>query len=67
MQICGPAKMRCTYQAENDLFLTEARDVCNCLPSCATVTYEVEPNQVNYDLLRAMSLSKHQTQYDSEK
>lgn len=67
MKICGPAKMRCSFKAENDLFLTGESDSCNCLPSCATITYDVESNQVDYDLLSAMTRSIYKESYDSMK
>lgn len=67
MNICGPARIRCAFQAENDLFLTGAADICNCLPACATVTYDVESYQVDYELIRAIDSSKYGRSYDSEK
>lgn len=58
MKTCGTRRQLCLVNAENGLYLSGAIEKCNCLPSCTTLTYDVEPNLVAYDFLKAWSKSK---------
>lgn len=58
MKMCGTRRLLCLANAENGLYLTGAIEKCNCLPSCSTLTYDIEPNLVEYDFLKAWSKSK---------
>lgn len=58
MKICGIRRLKCLSNAESELFVTDAIEKCNCLPSCTTLTYDIEPNLVEYDFLEAWSKSK---------
>ncbi|XP_055306473.1 pickpocket protein 28-like [Sitodiplosis mosellana] len=65
-KICGPAKMRCLNQADNKMFQSGYFDACNCLPSCITISYDVDASQAEYDLLSSWPRSKFQQSFDFE-
>lgn len=67
MKICGTSRQRCLMDAENSLYLSGAVEKCNCLPSCSTLAYEVEPNLVEYNFLKAWSKTKFPQPIDFEK
>ncbi|XP_050060299.1 pickpocket protein 28-like [Aphis gossypii] len=41
LKICGPAKYSCALDAIHSTKLPENRLVCNCLPTCSMIEYEV--------------------------
>lgn len=54
--ICGTAKLMCTIESSQKMvkkrFLENLKDTgagCNCLPSCTTISYDIETSQANYD------------------
>lgn len=49
------------------MYLTGNFDACNCLPSCTTISYDVDTSQAEYDLLKSWSKSKFQQIFDFEK
>lgn len=67
IKICGPAKIRCCNQAENMVYVSGNFDACNCLPSCTTVSYDVDTSQAEYDLLKSWSKSKFHQIFDFQK
>lgn len=67
MKICGTRRQLCLVNAGNGLYLSGAIEKCNCLPSCTTLTYDVESNLVGYDFLQAWSKSKFPQPQEFEK
>lgn len=67
MKVCGTMRQECLMNSENDLYLTGAVEKCNCLPSCTTLTYDIEPNLVEYKFLKAWSQTKFPQSFDYEK
>lgn len=59
MKICGPPKLHCILNAENSLYHSGAADLCNCLPSCETIGYDVEMSQNQFKFFNAVSRAKY--------
>lgn len=66
-KICGPAKLECSMKADSKVFQSENFTMCNCLPSCSTLSYDVVVTQANYDLVESYSLSKFYDEVAYEK
>ena len=62
MPVCGPAKISCYNNAEDQLLLKEfnqgfevsgenvrGQTECNCLPACTSIAYEAEISQADFD------------------
>lgn len=60
--ICGPMKIQCISNAEDDLLTTEYKQgtynsslnhrgetTCNCLPACTSIVYDAEISQADFD------------------
>lgn len=66
-KICGPAKLKCCMKADSKVFQSENFTMCNCLPSCSTLSYDVTVTQADYDLVESYSLSKYPDEVAYEK
>lgn len=66
-KICGPAKSSCCNRAIKMIHVSGNFDVCNCLPACSMVSYDVDTSFADYDLLSPWSRSNLQQTFDFEK
>lgn len=50
MKICGFQKLDCITKAENDLLIAGAADICDCLPHCNMLIYDISLQQTQHYL-----------------
>lgn len=76
-EICPQSKVSCYSRAEINLLSNELFDdletgkigknrksICNCLPSCTSINYDLEIAQANYEFAKLMeSIGENMTEY----
>lgn len=50
MKICGPAKIQCCHDADGFIFRNIHLKICDCLPSCESISYSALSSQASFDL-----------------
>lgn len=66
-KVCGTRKVRCIMHAEKTLFLSGAENLCDCLPACTSVSYNIEQNLVEFDFINAWKKSRFPELIEFEK